>query len=100
MTHLMWKVYPLARRIVQRDHNSDVSLLFFHWQIGNIRFALHRANNATTSKGQTFRTGGRLCLNFGRRCDHLMVLGTTSMAAPSRRSAKAGQMSHSLGSLV
>ena len=95
MTHLMWKVCPLARRIVQRDHNSDVSLSHFTQQIGYIRFALHRANDATKSKGQTFRTGGRLCLNFGRRCDHLMVPGTTSMAAPNRRSGKASQMSHS-----
>ena len=76
MTHLMWKVCPLARRIVRRD-------------------AGHRASDATTSKGQRFRTGGRLCLNFGRCCDHLVVPGTTSMAAPSRRSGKTGQMSHS-----
>ena len=95
MTHLMWKVCPLARRIVRRDHNSDVSLSSFHWQIGYIRFALHRANDATTSKGQRFHTRSRLCLNFGRRCDHLMVLGTTSMPAPRRRSGKTGQMSHS-----
>ncbi len=55
VAHLMGKICPLARRVVQRD-------------------AGHRASNATTSKGQIFPTGGRLCMGFGRRCDHLMVL--------------------------
>ena len=96
----MVKISPLARRVAQRDHNSDVSLSHFTQQIGYIRFALHRASDATTSKGQTFRTRGLFCLNFGRRCDHLMVLGTTSMTAPRRRSGIASQMSHSFGPLV
>ncbi len=51
MAHLMGKIFPLARRVVG-----------------------HRANNATTSKGEIFPTEGRLSPDFGRRCDHLMVL--------------------------
>ena len=85
------------------------------------RDAGYRASDATTSYGQIFGTqhgcfrvgylrvrksdvsdlrGGRHYLRFGRHCNHLMVMNTTSMTAPSRSAGNAVQIGHSSVPLV
>ena len=120
MTPLMWKIRPLARRIAQPVHNSDVSLLVFARQIGNIRFGLHRASGATTPEEKILSTQTRIypCLApkaASRKhptCERPALLGfwtslrsshgtrTISMTAPYQKPRRAGQMSHLLGPLV